>query len=75
MTFEEGATSIIMYDTESRVLLRMPENTTCVILAKTDSYFPLKRLQYTEYITDANKYTKPDDFLPQKLFVNKIVLM
>jgi len=36
---------------ESRVVLRSPENTTCVILAKTGSYSP-KKLQY---IIAANK--------------------
>jgi len=37
---------------ESRVVLRSPENTTGVILAKTGNYFPQKRSQY---IIDANK--------------------
>ena len=58
----EGATSIITYDTgwqacvqrkSSCRLLRSPEHTAGVILAKTSSYPPQKkRLQY---ITDANK--------------------
>ena len=36
---------------ESCVVVRSPENTTCVILAKASSYSP-KRLQY---VIDANK--------------------
>jgi len=40
----------------SRVVLRSPENTTCIVLAKIGSYSdippPKKRLQY---IIDANK--------------------
>ena len=37
---------------ESRVVLRRPENTTCVISAKKGSYSPKNTLQY---IIDANK--------------------